>query len=80
MTVTLRCFSHVREAFGAAAVLLELPTGARAADVEAQVRQRLPAGLRRLALRVTINQHFVDGDAPVEDGDEVAVLPPVQGG
>lgn len=80
MTVTLRCFSHVREAFGAASVALELPDGARAADVASRVRERLPEALRRLTLRVTINQRFVEADALVHDGDEVAVLPPVQGG
>lgn len=31
-------------------------------------------------LIVAVNQHVVDRDAPVADGDEVAFFPPVTGG
>ena len=80
ISVRLRCFSHVRDAFGAAEVSLELPAGATAAVVEAKVREALPASLAGLALRVAVNQQIVDSDAVLRAGDEVAVLPPVQGG
>ncbi len=80
ISVRLRCFSHVRQAFGAAEVVLSLPAGATAAELERRVRARLPDDLASLALRVAINQQIVDDTAPLRDGDEVAVLPPVQGG
>jgi molybdopterin converting factor small subunit len=35
----------------------------------------LPAGLR-----VAINQQFAGADTPLEDGDELAFLPPISGG
>ncbi len=35
----------------------------------------LPAGLR-----VAINQQFTAADTPLEDGDELAFLPPISGG
>jgi molybdopterin converting factor small subunit len=80
ISVRLRCFSHVRQAFGAVEVTLSLPAGATAADLEREVRARLPDELGSLALRVAINQEIVEDAAPLHDGDEVAVLPPVQGG
>jgi molybdopterin converting factor small subunit len=68
---------------------------ARAADWMGARRMSLPAAPRlkdllarpelvplrgRAALRFSINQAFVDESAPLKDGDEVAVLPPVSGG
>jgi len=40
------------------------------------------AGLRGKlkGVRFAVNHEFVDRSAPVADGDEVAVLPPVSGG
>lgn len=35
---------------------------------------------RRAMIKVAINQEYVDPDAPVAPGDEVALFPPVTGG
>jgi len=39
-------------------------------------------GLKKVrgTLRLALNQELVNGDAPVNDGDELALLPPVAGG
>ena len=33
-----------------------------------------------IPMRVAINQHYVNDDARLAHGDEVALIPPVQGG
>jgi molybdopterin synthase sulfur carrier subunit len=37
-------------------------------------------GLRRLRVRFAVNEHYVEVDRVLQDGDEVAVFPPVSGG
>lgn len=39
-----------------------------------------PILLRRDMLKVAVNQEFSDFNAEIEDGDEIAFLPPVSGG
>ncbi|GAB4312212.1 MAG: hypothetical protein Kow0059_02580 [Candidatus Sumerlaeia bacterium] len=36
--------------------------------------------LARVPLRAAVNQSFVNDGAVLDDGDEVALIPPVQGG
>lgn len=44
-------------------------------------RPELLSIIRRQAmLKVAVNQEFVDFNAEVKDGDEIAFLPPVSGG
>lgn len=80
ITVKLLCFSHVRHVLGQAEILLELPPGATAADAEARVRHMGGEALASVPWRVAVNQAFTESSAPLADGDEVALIPPVQGG
>lgn len=80
ITVTVRCFSHLKQALGRDALELELPTGATAADAERALRELLPPQLSKMVLRVAVNRELVGGDTSLAEGDEVALLPPMQGG
>jgi len=80
LSVRLRCLSHLRQALGADSLALDLPAGSTASDLEARVREMLPERLRGLVFRVAVNHAIVTGTAPLTDGDEVALLPPMQGG
>ena len=80
-TVRVRFFARYAEFVGReeAVVLLSLP--ATVADVVRRVREELP-GARQLPERplAAVNLKHVKLDARVDDGDEVAFLPPVAGG
>ncbi|MCB9556493.1 MAG: MoaD/ThiS family protein [Deltaproteobacteria bacterium] len=78
--VTLRCFSHVRQRLNAASLELTLPAGSTTADLEAHVRQLLGPSDIKMVFRIAVNQQFVAGVQALRDGDEVALLPPMQGG
>jgi len=75
----VRLFASMREAAGRSHD--ELP-GATVADVlDAAVERYGPDFAARLQqCRVWVNGEPVDGDSPVGDADELAVLPPVSGG
>lgn len=81
MTVRLRLFARAREAAGTGAVECEEGTlGALLARACERYGDEFAAVLA--SSRVWVNgEEPVEGDATVvEDGDEVAVLPPVSGG
>lgn len=77
--IKLKCFSHIKAALGVSMQDLALARHAKAVDVEDYVRNRL-GGLSDIPLRIAVNQKIVDREHPLADGDEVALLPPVQGG
>jgi sulfur-carrier protein len=81
MPVRLRLFARAREAAGTSTAELEATTlGQLLEHARASYGAEFAAVLD--ASRVWVNGDTpADGDAtPLEDGDEVAVLPPVSGG
>lgn len=80
MRVRALFFAAYREWAGHETLDTELRPGATVADLLAEVR-RAP-GLDRLptAPVVAVNEAYARLDQPLQDGDEVAFLPPVSGG
>ena len=81
IAVRARLFARLREQAGVDTERLALPPGANVSDVYEFLR-RVHPGLEpdRKSVRAALNQEFVDWDAAVADGDEVAFIPPVSGG
>lgn len=77
--VALRLFAGAREAAGTGHD--DLP-GSTVAEVLDAARQRYGAPFTEVVEHCQIwrNGEPTDGDDPVDDGDEIAVLPPVSGG
>ncbi len=82
MQVEVRLFAILRERAGRETLSLELADGATVADVlEAAARAPgLGEVLPALPVRAALNREYVDDDAPVRAGDELALIPPVSGG
>jgi molybdopterin synthase catalytic subunit len=72
--VTVRLFAGLRERAGVAR--LELDGVERVGDVWA----KLDLGDEPPGLLYALNREYVERDAQVRDGDEVALIPPVSGG
>lgn len=74
--VTVRLFAGLRERAGTGSTVLELPDGAVAGDVWAQ----LALGEQPPGIAFAVNRRYADADAVLAEGDEVALIPPVSGG
>ena len=81
MKVRVQFFSRLRELAGSFEMELEIPAGATAADVLAQVYSKTPA-LREWdkSILVASGVEFVERNYVVKDGDQISIMPPVQGG
>ncbi len=80
MKVNVRLFASLREIFKSPYLAVELPEGATVADLVEVIREEAPHLGRGGRFHVTINKDFVEQDAALHDGDEVAIFPPVGGG
>ena len=83
--VTVLYFARLREALGQGSERIELPASVRDLEgLRALLIARGGAWEQELApgkpVRAAVNQAMAIGDAPINDGDEVAFFPPVTGG
>jgi MoaE-MoaD fusion protein len=74
--VTVRLFAMLRERAGTSELKLELPEGARVRDAIAAL-DGLAGGL---PVVMAVNREYAREDAPLDTGDELALIPPVSGG
>jgi molybdopterin converting factor subunit 1 len=80
-TVTVRFFARYAELAGCESASVAVPAPATVGDVVRRVRETVP-GAQAFPERpfAAVNLRHAKLDAPVADGDEVALLPPVAGG
>ncbi len=76
----MRLFASYREAAGVGHIELELPSGATARDAIRAVLAEHPLVAEGRQLVIARNREYVDADAALADGDELALIPPVSGG
>jgi MoaE-MoaD fusion protein len=82
MRITVRLFAVLRERAGCAELDLDLPAGATAGDAMAALSRETGIGELgdELPIGVAVNREYSARDAPLSDGDELALIPPVSGG
>ena len=81
MIIRVRLFAAQRQAAGRGRLEVEVPPGARVADAWDAVAARVPGlDAGRPYVRYARNGSYVGADEPLEEGDEVAFIPPVAGG
>jgi molybdopterin converting factor small subunit len=61
-------------------LLIELESGATTDTLEKIIRDRADGKLDGVSLRTAVNQKYIPDVVELKDGDEVAFIPPVQGG
>ena len=81
MKIRLLAFASAGDALGATEAEIELPEGSRVADLRARLDRDHPA-LAPLwpRLAIALDGRISGPDEPLQDGIEVALLPPVSGG
>jgi molybdopterin converting factor subunit 1 len=80
-TVSVRLFARVAETAGVRETTVDVGEGIRAGDVVTILDRSYPGvGAMQPVLRYAVNREFVPADHPLQDGDELALIPPVSGG
>jgi molybdopterin converting factor small subunit len=81
MKVSVQFYSHLRDLAGTSAMELDLPEGATVADLLRDLYVKIPP-LRThdKGILVGAGVDFVDRGYRLKAGDEISVMPPVQGG
>ena len=82
MLVRLLCFAAIREIVGQDEVAIALPEGVRTLrDLASHIETRYVGLAGRLGgVRWARNEEFVGLDGLIQEGDVIAVIPPVAGG
>lgn len=81
MKVSVIAFATASDVLGREAVEIELPEGSLLSDLRTRLTERFPA-LESMwpRLAVAVGGQLATPDRALEDGVEVALLPPVSGG
>jgi|TARA_B100000315_G_scaffold179864_1_gene168702 molybdopterin converting factor subunit 1 len=80
INVKIKCFSQVKYALGKDELNLDLKTGTTSLELEKLIREKADGKLDSVSLRVAVNQKYAPTETELKDSDEVAFIPPVQGG
>jgi molybdopterin converting factor subunit 1 len=79
--VTIRLFARLRELAGASELSRQVPAGAVAMDAWKALVAEFPAlADYTRSISCAVNEEYARLTATLQDGDEVAFLPPVSGG
>jgi len=79
MSVTVLFFGAVANDVGSRSKQIEIVRGKGSADLFESIVAEYPS-LRRHKLLFAVNQEYVSGDAPLKEGDEIAIFTAVSGG
>lgn len=81
MKLHVQFYAQLRDAAGCSRVDVELPERANVSDLLAELYTKSPAlASHDKTILVGVGVEFVDRNYQIKPGDEVAIMPPVQGG
>jgi MoaE-MoaD fusion protein len=83
MVLQVRLFAVLREQAGQDSLEVEVPEGATVAEALRALgaaSKPLGAALEAMPVVMAVNRSYVDPDAKLSPGDELALIPPVSGG
>ena len=78
--IKVKCFSQVKYSLGVDELTIEIEDGTSVSDLEKIVREKALGKLDGVTLRTAINRKYTSDNEILNDGDEIAFIPPVQGG
>ena len=80
MELKILLFAGLRDEFQNSVLTLQIDTvGLHVGELDALAKEQFPA-LESHSYRVAVNQKYVEPDAPLQGGEEIAFIPAVSGG
>jgi molybdopterin converting factor subunit 1 len=81
MTIKLKFFAILHDLAGVREAPLELPEGATLSVASDAIAKQFPSISRHLPrVAFAVNQEYQDRETVLQEGDELALIPPVSGG
>ena len=81
MRIHVRLFALLKDRAGTDRIDLDLPEKSTIATALEQLRHQLPALANHLShIAFALNRSYTQSNTPLQDGDELALIPPVSGG
>ena len=81
MRIRVRFFARAKDLAGAEVLDVEMKAGARVEELRRRLQEQRPALASLLGQSAwAVNQEFASMATPLQEGAEVALLPPVSGG
>jgi len=80
MKSEIKLFSHLRYKLGKDILLVEVLDRMTVRDLKLRIKQLGGSKILNIPFRVAVNGNFVTDDFKIEEADEIALIPPVQGG
>ena len=81
MKIAIKLFAGLRDRAGTGDLSVELPDGATVKDAIDTAQHNTPKEWTApTSLMAAVNNEYVEFNAALSDGDELALIPPVSGG
>lgn len=81
IALTVKLFAAYQEAYGVPELVMEFPPNTPVSAVlDSLIAQHPQLDKWRSLTRFGVNLQFVSPDTPLQNGDEVVLIPPVSGG
>jgi molybdopterin converting factor small subunit len=78
--IKLKCFSQVKYALDTNEIIFEFEEDIFTDDLEKIIRKKAKGKLDGVSLGIAVNKKYISQNTKLKDGDEIAFIPPVQGG
>lgn len=81
MRVEVRLFAYAKQVYGKNAVTVDLPPRATVSELRRQLVDEIPALAPVIGrMLIAVNSEYASDETPLQNGDDVACIPPVSGG
>lgn len=80
MKCTIKAFGITKDILGKRELVLEVDSGSTVADLRHRLQGSYPALVGLKSLFIAVNNSYADDAKPLQESDEIALIPPVSGG
>jgi len=81
MNIRVQFYSHLRDLAGGSELSIDLPDKATVGDLLTKIYEKVPTlRSRDKSILIGVGVEFVDRNYDLKPGEEISIMPPVQGG